>query len=92
MKTQASHTTKSAATSSLRLVPEMGLVDPADPVQHLSRYGLAGEADAPEFSAGRAPNAANWHKRAWLPARRAAGHPTLRFHDLRHSAVPCGSP
>ena len=33
-------------------------------------------------------NAANWHKRAWVPVRRAAGLPTLRFHDLRHSAVP----
>jgi integrase len=34
-----------------------------------------------------------WHKihrpdRRCLPARRAAGLPTLRFHDLRHSAVP----
>jgi hypothetical protein len=42
------------------------------------------------FSAARGErfNAADWHKRAWLPARRAAGLPTLQFHDLRHSAVP----
>jgi integrase len=24
----------------------------------------------------------------WVPARQAAGFPTLRFHNLRHSAVP----
>ena len=58
--------------------------------EHLNRYGLAGEADALVFSAERGGrlHAANWHKRAWAPARRAAGLPTLRFHDLRHSAVP----
>ena len=57
---------------------------------HLHRYGLTGEADALVFSADRGGrlHAANWHKRAWVPARRAAGLPTLRFHDLRHSAVP----
>ena len=32
--------------------------------------------------------AANWHRYVWSPARSAAGWPTLRFHDLRHSAVP----
>jgi integrase len=72
-----------------RTVPVPGLIaEVLD--QHLSRYGLAGEADALVFSAARGGrlNAANWHKRAWLPARRAAGYPTLRFHDLRHSVVP----
>jgi integrase len=72
-----------------RTVPLPGLIaELLD--QHLSRYGLAGEADALVFSAPRGGrlHAANWHKRAWLPARRAAGWPTLRFHDLRHSAVP----
>jgi integrase len=57
---------------------------------HLNRYRLTGETDALVFSAARGGrlNAANWHKRAWVPARRAAGLPALRFHDLRHSAVP----
>ena len=32
--------------------------------------------------------AGNWHGDVWKPAREAAGFPTLRFHDLRHSAVP----
>jgi integrase len=50
----------------------------------------AGEADTLVFSAARGGRlyAANWHKRSWRPARREAGLPTLRFHDLRHSAVP----
>jgi hypothetical protein len=72
-----------------RTVPLPGLiVEVLD--QHVSRYGLAREADALVFSAPRGGrlHAANWHKRAWLPARRAAGWPTLRFHNLRHSAVP----
>jgi integrase len=57
---------------------------------HLKRYGLAGDVDALVFSAERSGRlkAANWHKRAWVQARHAAGLPTLRFHDLRHSAVP----
>jgi integrase len=57
---------------------------------HLNRYGLTGEADTLVFSAewGGRLHAANWHKPAWVPARGAAGLPTLRFHDLRHSAVP----
>jgi integrase len=72
-----------------RTVPAPGLIaEILD--EHLSRYGLAGEPDALVFSAARGGrlHAANWHKRAWAPARRAAGLPTLRFHDLRHSAVP----
>jgi integrase len=72
-----------------RTVPVPGLI--AEMLNnHLHRYGLAGEADALVFSAERGGrlNAANWHKRAWVPARHAAGLPTLRFHDLRHSAVP----
>jgi integrase len=57
---------------------------------HLHRYRLTGETDALVFSAPRGGrlHAANWHKRAWVPARQAAGLPALRFHDLRHSAVP----
>jgi integrase len=72
-----------------RTVPLPGLI--AERLDaHLGRHGLAGETDALVFSAPRGGrlNAANWHKRAWLPARQAAGYPTLRFHDLRHSAVP----
>lgn len=72
-----------------RTVPVPGLIaDMLD--EHLTRYGLAGEPDALVFSADRGGrlHAANWHKRAWVPARQAAGLPTLRFHDLRHSAVP----
>ncbi|HZA75014.1 MAG TPA: tyrosine-type recombinase/integrase [Acidimicrobiales bacterium] len=71
-----------------RTVPLPGLV--AEILgAHLGRYGLAGETDALVLSAARGGrlHAANWHKRAWVPARRAAGLPTLRFHDLRHSAV-----
>jgi integrase len=72
-----------------RTVPVPGLI--AEVLDgHLNRYGLAGDADALVFSAERGGrlHAANWHKRAWVPARRAARLPTLRFHDLRHSAVP----
>jgi integrase len=72
-----------------RTIPLPGLI--AEVLnEHVSRYGLAGEARALVFSAPRGGrlNAANWHKRAWVPARGAAGLPTLRFHDLRHSAVP----
>jgi integrase len=28
----------------------------------------------------------NWRTRVWLPARTAAGLPTLNFHDLKHTA------
>jgi hypothetical protein len=54
---------------------------------HLKRYGLAGDVDALVFSAERSGrlNAANWHKRAWVQARHAAGLPTLRFHDVDDS-------
>jgi integrase len=78
---------KSAAGRRTVPVPEL-IAEILD--AHVSRYGLAGEADALVFSAPRGGglNAANWHKRAWVSARRAAGYPTLRFHDLRHSAVP----
>jgi len=72
-----------------RTVPVPGLI--AEMLDnHLNRYGLAGNADALVFSAERGGrlNAANWHKRAWVPARNSARLPTLRFHDLRHSAVP----
>jgi integrase len=72
-----------------RTVPVPGLI--AEILDdHLHRYGLAGKADALVFSAERGGrlHAANWQKRAWIPARRAAGLPTLRFHDLPHSAVP----
>jgi integrase len=58
--------------------------------QHLERYELRGDSDALVFSAERGGrlHAANWHKRAWVTARANAGFPSLRFHDLRHSAVP----
>jgi integrase len=72
-----------------RTVPLPGLIaEILD--QHLGCYGLASEPNALVFSAPRGGrlHAANWHKRTWLPARRTAGYPTLRFHDLRHSAVP----
>ena len=29
----------------------------------------------------------NWRARVWRPAVQAAGFPSLRFHDLRHSHV-----
>ncbi len=32
--------------------------------------------------------APNWHRWVWAPARKTADFPMLRFHDLRHSAVP----
>jgi integrase len=65
-----------------RTVPMPGLIaEVLD--EHLNRYGLVSSAER-----GGRLHAANWHKRAWVPARRAAGLPRLRFHDLRHSAVP----
>lgn len=50
----------------------------------------AGTADDLAFTArhGGRIYAANWHRYVWTPARTAAGFPKLRFHDLRHSAVP----
>ncbi len=29
----------------------------------------------------------NWHRRVWVPIRKAAGLDSLRYHDLRHSAA-----
>ena len=72
-----------------RTVPLPGLVaELLD--QHLDRYELRGDSDALVFTAERGGrlHAANWHKRAWVTARANAGFPSLRFHDLRHSAVP----
>ena len=72
-----------------RTVPLPGLVaELLD--QHLERYQLRGDSDALVFTAERGGrlHAANWHKRAWVTARANAGFPSLRFHDLRHSAVP----
>jgi integrase len=48
------------------------------------------DPDALVFTAhqGGRLHASNWHKQVWAPARRRAGLPSLRFHDLRHSAVP----
>jgi integrase len=72
-----------------RTVPLPGLVaEMLD--QHLARYELAENHDALVFTAERGGrlHAANWHKRAWVKARANAGFPSLRFHDLRHSAVP----
>ena len=72
-----------------RTVPMPGLVaELLD--QHLDRYELRGNSDALMFTAERGGrlNAANWHKRAWVTARAHAEFPSLRFHDLRHSAVP----
>jgi integrase len=72
-----------------RTVPIPGLVaELLD--QHLERYELTENNEALVFTAERGGrlNAANWHKRAWTTARANAGFPSLRFHDLRHSAVP----
>jgi integrase len=72
-----------------RTVPVPGLVaELLD--QHLERYELRRDRDALVFTAQRGGrlHAANWHKRAWVAARANAGFPSLRFHDLRHSAVP----
>ena len=58
---------------------------------HLATRGLdASDDDALVFTAtkGGRPYAGNWHGDVWTPARKTAGFPTLRFHDLRHSAVP----
>jgi hypothetical protein len=72
-----------------RTVPMPGVVaEMLD--QHLERYELTQNHDALVFTAERGGrlHAANWHKRAWMTARANAGFPSLRFHDLRHSAVP----
>ena len=29
----------------------------------------------------------NWHRRVWVPIRKAAGLDSLRYHDLRHAAA-----
>ena len=58
---------------------------------HLAARSLdAGDSDALVFSAAKGGRlyAGNWHGDVWKPAREAADFPTVRFHDLRHSAVP----
>ena len=58
---------------------------------HLRSMELRQEdTDALVFTAARGGrlHAGNWHGDVWKPAREAAGFPTLRFHHLRHSAVP----
>lgn len=58
---------------------------------HLSTASL-GPADSDElvFTATRGGrlHAGNWHGDVWKPARERAGLATVRFHHLRHSAVP----
>lgn len=59
--------------------------------EHLRAQGLSSsDADGLVFTASRGGrlHAGNWHGDVWKPAREAAGLPTLRFHHLRHSAVP----
>lgn len=59
--------------------------------EHLEAGDLSGGAsDALVFTAVRGGrlHAGNWHGDVWKPAREAAGFRALRFHDLRHSAVP----
>ncbi|MGQ0832150.1 MAG: tyrosine-type recombinase/integrase [Microthrixaceae bacterium] len=59
--------------------------------ERLEALGLdAADADALVFTAARGGrlHAGNWHGDVWKPAREAAGFDSLRFHDLRHSAVP----
>jgi integrase len=72
-----------------RTVPMPGLVAQLLD-RHLDRYTIRGDSDGLVFTAERGGrlHAANWHKRAWVTARANAGFPSLRFHDLRHSAVP----
>jgi integrase len=58
---------------------------------HLAARGLdTSSPDELVFTAKRGGRlwAGNFHVEVWGPAREAAGLPTLRFHDLRHSAVP----
>jgi integrase len=58
---------------------------------HLAARGVdASDSDALVFTARKGGRlyAGNWHGDVWKAARKAAGFPTLRFHDLRHSAVP----
>ena len=58
---------------------------------HLEALGLdAADAGALVFTAARGGrlHAGNWHGDVWKPTREAAGFDSLRFHDLRHSAVP----
>jgi integrase len=58
---------------------------------HLRARGLdASDEDALVFTAARGGRlyAGNWHGDVWKPARTAVGFESLRFHDLRHSAVP----
>jgi integrase len=60
-------------------------------VEHLRSMELReDDADALVFTAVRGGrlHAGNWHGDVWKPAREAAGYPALRFHHLRHSAVP----
>jgi integrase len=53
-----------------------------------SRGVTAAEPDALLFVApeGTALHYSNWRQRVWMPARTAAGLPTLNFHDLKHTA------
>ena len=58
---------------------------------HLSSLDLdPSNAYALVFTASRGVrlHAGNWHGDVWKPSPEAAGFPSLRFHHLRHSAVP----
>jgi integrase len=58
---------------------------------HLAARSLdAGDSDTLVFAAAKGGRlyAGNWHGDVWKPSREAAGFSSLRFHDLRHSAVP----
>jgi integrase len=57
-------------------------------VEHRRRVGGGGDDLVFRARHGGRMYAPNWHRYVWAPAREAAGWPTLRFHDLRHSAVP----
>jgi integrase len=71
-----------------RSVPLTGFVAEAL-ADHLARWPAA-DADALVFTSPRGGrlHASNWRKRVWTPARQATDLPKLRFHDLRHGAVP----
>jgi integrase len=53
---------------------------------HLDHY-TAADDDAPVFTSptGAPLRHSNFRRRTWLPALKAAGLPTIHFHDLRHT-------
>ncbi|HWL36693.1 MAG TPA: tyrosine-type recombinase/integrase [Frankiaceae bacterium] len=54
---------------------------------HLARLGPTEEGVVFANGVGRFLDSHNFYRDCWYPTRAAAGHPTMVFHELRHTAA-----